>query len=86
MRLNYKGRFKDATRREHRIAEITFMESEEPDFKRAAQVMSIKGWPFQPVTDGYAVCEVANKEEFDMLASDWKTVKRSVTFWKKHGI
>jgi hypothetical protein len=86
MRLSYKGRFKDAARREHRLAEITFMESEEPDFERAAQVMSIKGWTFQPVTDGYAMCEVASREEFGMLASDWKTVKRSVALWKKHGI
>lgn len=86
MRINYKGLFGDKTKKEHRLAEITFAESEERDYERAAQVMNIKGWDLQLVTDGYAMCEVADKEEFDMLMKDWKSVKKSVALWKKHGI
>lgn len=86
MRINYKGLFRDKTKEEHRLAEITFVESEERDYERMAQVMGIKGWDLQLVTDGYAMCEVANKEEFDMLMKDWKSVKKSVALWKKYGI
>lgn len=86
MRINYKGLFRDKTKEEHRLAEITFVESEERDYERMAQVMGIKGWDMQLVTDGYALCEVEDHEEYKTLLVDWKAVKKSIALWRKFGI
>ena len=86
MRINYKGMYKDKSKKEHRLAEITFTESEERDYERLAQVMGIKGWDLQLVADGYAMCEVTDHEEYKSFAKDYKEVKRSVALWKKFGI
>lgn len=86
MKINYKGRYEDKSKREHRLAEITFAESEERDYKRLAQVMSIKGWDLQLIINEYAACEVEDREEYEMFLKDYKEVKKSISLWKKFGI
>jgi hypothetical protein len=86
MRINYKGKFEDKARNEHRLAEISFSEKEETEYERMAQVLNIHGWDLQLVADGYAMCEVTDHEEYKSFAKDYKEVKRSVALWKKFGI
>lgn len=86
MRINYKGLFKDKVRREHRLAEISFSEKEENDYERIAQVLNVHGWGLQLVTDGYAMCEVECREEYETFLKDYKAVKKALALWKKFGI
>ena len=84
MTVNYKGM--DA-RFEYRLAEIIFDEEKEQKFyNRLEQVMRIKGWDLNLVTDGYASCEVENISEYKQFVSDYKEVKKSIRLWNKFGI
>ena len=84
MTVNYKGM--DAGF-EYRLAEIIFDEEKEQKFyNRLEQVMRIKGWDLNLVTDGYASCEVENISEYKQFVSDYKEVKKSIRLWNKFGI
>ena len=84
MTVNYKGM--DAGF-EYRLAEINFDEEKEQKiYNRLEQVMRIKGWDLNLVTDGYASCEVENISEYKQFVSDYKEVKRSIRLWNKFGI
>ena len=84
MTVNYKGM--DAGF-EYRLAEINFDEEQEQKFyNRLEQVMRIKGWDLNLVTDGYASCEVENISEYKQFVSDYKEVKKSIRLWNKFGI
>lgn len=84
MTVNYKGM--DAGF-EYRLAEINFDEEKEQKFyNRLEQVMRIKGWDLNLVTDGYASCEVENISEYKQFVSDYKEVKKSIRLWNKFGI
>ena len=84
MTVNYKGM--DAGF-EYRLAEINFDEEKEQKFyNRLEQVMRIKGWDLNLVTDGYASCEVKNISEYKQFVSDYKEVKKSIRLWNKFGI
>lgn len=86
MRINYKGTFEDKARREHRLAEINFEAKEERAYERVAQVLNIHGWKVELVTDGFAMCEVADHEEYKAFVKDYKAVKKSVALWERFGI
>ena len=84
MTVNYKGM---DTGFEYRLAEINFDEEKEQKFyNRLEQVMRIKGWDLNLVTDGYASCEVENISEYQQFVSDYKEVKKSIRLWNKFGI
>lgn len=84
MTVNYKGM--DAGF-EYRLAEINFDEEKEQKFyDRLEQVMRIKGWDLNLVTDGYASCEVENMTEYKQFVADYKSVKKSIRLWNKFGI
>ena len=84
MTVNYKGM--DAGF-EYRLAEINFDEEQEQKFyNRLEQVMRIKGWNLNLVTEGYASCEVENISEYKQFVSDYKEVKKSIRLWNKFGI
>lgn len=84
MTVNYKGM--DAGF-EYRLAEINFDEEKEQKFyNRLEQVMRIKGWNLNLVTEGYASCEVENISEYKQFVSDYKEVKKSIRLWNKFGI
>lgn len=81
MTVNYKG--VDAEF-EYRLAEINFDEEKEQKFyDRLEQVMRIKGWDLNLVTDGYASCEVENMTEYKEFVADYKSVKKSIRLWNK---
>jgi len=48
--------------------------------------MKVKGWSIDIVTDGYAQCEVDDKDDYRSFMEDWKKVKKSVALWKKHNM
>ena len=84
MTVNYKGM--DAGF-EYRLAEINFDEEKEQKiYNRLEQVMRIKGWNLNLVTEGYASCEVENISEYKQFVSDYKEVKKSIRLWNKFGI
>lgn len=83
MNISYKGSNKDF---DYRLAEINFDETEFEKVCYMANVMTIKGWKIDVVTDGYACCEVEDREEYKMFMKDWKEVKKSVALWKKYNM
>ena len=84
MTVNYKGMDAEF---EYRLAEINFDEEKEQKlYNRLEQVMRIKGWDLNLVTDGYASCEVKNISEYKQFVSDYKEVKKSIRLWNKFGI
>lgn len=84
MTVNYKGM---DTGFKYRLAEINFDEEKEQKFyNRLEQVMRIKGWNLNLVTEGYASCEVENISEYKQFVSDYKEVKKSIRLWNKFGI
>ena len=52
---------------------------------RIEQVMNIKGWKLNQVTNGYASCEVENMNEYKEFVRDYKEVKKSVKSWIRFG-
>ena len=83
LRVDYKGMDIDL---DYRIAEISFTEDELEKVEYMTKVMKIKGWKIDVVTDGYAQCEVEDKEDYKSFMEDWKEVKKSVALWKKFNI
>ena len=83
MTVNYKGTDKEFA---YRVAEIGFEEREQKLYSKIEQMMNIKGWKLNQVTDGYALCEVENKEEYKDFAKDYKEVKKSAKLQLKFGI
>ncbi len=83
MTVNYKGMDKDF---DYRLAEISFDEdAEQTLMDRIEQVMNIKGWDLSQITNGYASCEVENKDEYNDFVRDYKQVKKSVKSWIRFG-
>ena len=82
MMTNYKGIDKDFN---YRIAEINFNENEEKKLERIAFIMNIKGWQIDIVTNGYALCEIDNFEEYKNFMKDWKECKRTITNCIRYG-
>lgn len=83
MQVNYKGISEDYN---YRVAEINFTDSEAKTLERIITVMNIKGWSIDTVTDGYAVCKIDDKTEYNSFIKDWKECKISVKMWNKFGI
>ena len=83
LRVDYKGMNMDL---DYRLAEISFTEDEIEKVEYIAKVMKIKGWKIDIVTDGYAQCEVEDKEDYKSFIEDWKEVKKNVALWKKFNI
>lgn len=83
MTINYKGMDKDFN---YRLAEISFDEDTEQNLMdRIEQIMGIKGWEINQISDGYASCEVENMDEYKQFVRDYKKVKKSVKMWEKFG-
>ena len=82
MRVGYKGVSLGFT---HRLAEISFDVSEFKKVERIACAMKIKGWKVDIVTDEFALCEVDDKEAYNMFMRDWKDCKRVITNCMKYG-
>lgn len=82
MRVNYKGMDSEYN---YRMAEISYTEKEENLMKRIEKVMNIHGWNLNIITDGYASCEVNDRDEYNEFVSDYKDVKKSVKLWEKFG-
>lgn len=82
MRVNYKGMDSEYN---YRMAEISYTEKEENLMKRIEKVMNIHGWNLNIITDGYASCEVNDKDEYNDFVRDYKDVKKSVNLWEKFG-
>ena len=80
MIVNYKGMDADFN---YRLAEINFTEDEMEKVEYMEKEMRIRGWKIDIVTDGYAQCEVTDKEEYKDFMKDWKEVKKSVALLKK---
>ena len=84
MTVNYKGMDKDFN---YRLAEINFDEdTEQRIMNRIEQVMRIKGYEINQVTDGYASCKVESMSEYREFVRDYKDVKKAVKLWEKFGM
>lgn len=84
MTVNYKGMDKDFN---YRLAEINYNEdTEQRIISRIEQVMRIKGYEINQVTDGYASCEVDSMDEYREFVKDYKDVKKAVKLWEKFGM
>lgn len=76
MTTKYKGRTSNYN---YRAAEIAFNdETEQRFYDRVEQVMKLKGWNLIQVTDGYALCEVNDYDEYKEFVRDYKDVKESI--------
>jgi hypothetical protein len=83
LRVDYKGTDEFSN---YRLAEISFTEDEMEKVEYIAKVMKVKGWNIDIVTDGYAQCEVEDKDDYRSFMEDWKEVKKNVALWKKFNI
>lgn len=84
MTVNYKGMDKDFN---YRLAEINFDEdTEQRIMNRIEQVMRIKGYEINQVTDGYASCKVDSMDEYKDFVREYKEVKKAVKLWEKFGM
>ena len=82
MRINYKG-CRDGFN--YRIAEISFDDSELTLMERITHLLSVRGWKVQIVTDGYALCEVADLCEYREFAKEYANAKRCIRNCMKFG-
>lgn len=84
MRVSYKGRTKDY---DYRIAEVSFNEEKEQEiFDRVVFFMErVKEYTVDCVTEGYAICEVCDKEEFEIFAKEWREATKMVKNCMKFG-
>lgn len=72
---------------DYRLAEINFDEdTEQAVMDRIEQVMRIKGYDLNQVTNGYASCQVEDRNEYEQFVQDYKEVKKSVKLWIRFGI
>lgn len=84
MTVTYKGMKKDF---EYRVAEISFDEEKEEEiFDRVVFFMEkVKGYEVDVVTDGYAVCEVVDRNEFTFFAKEWRKAVKMIRNCMKFG-
>lgn len=82
MRATYKGM--DADYR-YRIAEIGYGEEERPAIERIFNLLEVRGWEIDDVTDGYAIVPVEDMDEFNRFMKDWKACKRCIKECIKYG-
>lgn len=83
MTVTYKGMDQGM---DYRLAEIQFEDAEEPKVERIVNLMVIKGWErLNIVTNGYAQCEVEDRDEFRYFMKDWKESKRCIAQCMKFG-
>jgi hypothetical protein len=82
MTVNYKGAERDFN---YRLAEISYNENETRLMQRMEQVLNIRGWNVNIITDGYASCVVEDREEYAEFVKDYKEVKKAVKLWEKFG-
>lgn len=85
MTVSYKGLIKAAKNLEYRLAEIEFDQKEFRKVERIANLMRIKGWEIQLVTEDYAQCEVEDRNEYRDFMRDWKESKKCITECIKFG-
>ena len=81
-RATYKGM--DSEYR-FRIAEIAYGEEERPTVERIFDLLKIKGWQVDDVTDGYALVPVEDMDEFKGFMEDWKACKRCIRNCIRYG-
>lgn len=86
MRVSYKGADKDYN---YRVAEICFDEENENEVKTMNNIvylMKIKGgYDIEIVTDGYACCEVDDREDYEEFVRLYKEIKHNAMIWRKYG-
>ena len=82
MKVNYKGMDSEYN---YRTAEITYDEKEFTFFERTSFLMRIKGWAIDSVCDGYALCEVDDREQYKAFMEDWKESKKCIKDCMKFG-
>lgn len=82
MRVNYKGMDADYN---YRVAEIAFEEEKLNVMERIAFLMRIHSWNIDIVTDGYAMCEVNDIDEYKEFMKDWKACKKCILDCIKFG-
>lgn len=74
MRIYYKG--KDVLCK-YRLAEIEFDEqTEENLYLHIEEKMQKCGWNLQRVTEGYSLCEVDNRDEYELFKADYRKAKK----------
>ena len=84
MTINYKGMDKGFN---YRLVEINFDdEKEQRLMDRIGQVMKIKGYEINQVSDGYASCEVEDMSEYKDFVREYKETKKAVKLWEKFGM
>lgn len=82
MTINYKGCTKDYP---YRVAEINYREEEVELFNRLVFFLERISWEVESVTDGYALIQVDNFEQYKELVQDYKARKRVVKNCMKFG-
>lgn len=82
LNVSYKGMDKGF---QYRVADINFSDDEMHKVERIAFLMGITGWLIDIVSDGYAQCEVDNRECYEDFMKDWKACKRTITNCMKYG-
>ena len=84
MVVNYKGFSKDY---DYRMAEINFDEDKElAKMERIIKVMEIQGYEINIPVEGYALCEVENKDDYKSFMYEFKKAKKAVALWEKFGM
>lgn len=85
MTVTYKGMEKDVF--EYRVAEINFNEEKELNIvERVVSFMEkVKGYEIDVITEGYAVCEVEDRNEFKMFAKEWREAVKMIKNCMKFG-
>lgn len=73
MRVSYKGMDKNYP---YRVAEISFNENERTKIDKVVDLLEKEGWIIDTVTDGYYLCEVEDRSEYDDFVLDWKKAKK----------
>ncbi len=83
MTINYKGMDKDF---KYRVAEINFNENEMELMERLAfWLEKVKGYSVDIVTDGYALVEVEDINEYKEFVKDYKEGKKMIKNCMKYG-
>lgn len=81
MKVNYKGRDNDFN---YRVAEIYFDDEKESELMdKISFDMNKKGYEIDIVTNGYAVCEVEDKDEYSQFVKEYKVSKRLCKYLDK---
>ena len=73
MTLTYVGNRASKTR----LAEFGYNDKEEQRFLEIAAKLKELGWCIDTSVENWAGCEVEDKNEFELLKSDWKRMRRA---------